>query len=209
MKKESFNPVKLGKPLPAIKLPTSARDFQRVKPVVPPIDPAVTLKAFKLTPAAKDLVGEFPDILDPTPGPAPVAGFTVCGKTGTATYLDIWDCDHFDYSTDMGRNLSDCRVWFSSDEYAQWGSGQTKTGRINCYFRAPETRMYRCDATLQSSGGIATVECLMDNSSFGTLTVNGTITQPHFRDLSAGYHAFRIRQKTGSFFFLSLMVYAM
>ncbi len=208
MKKQLFDPVKFGKPLPAIKLPASARNFDRIKPVIPDIDPAVAIKAFKRTPAAKGLVGDLSDILDPTPGATPVAVFSACGKSGSAIYLDIWDCDHFDGFTDMGNNLSQCRVWFSGDGYTSWGSGQTKTGVINCYFRAPQTRNYRCDATLQSSGGSASVECSMDNSPFGTLSVNGTITQPHFRTLAAGVHAFRIKQRTGSFFFLSLMVYA-
>src|SRR5215204_4363752 len=194
MKKESFKPIIIGKPLPALKLPASARKFAAVKDVIPPIDPAIALKVFKKTPAAMNVPEDLPDILDPNFGPTPVAGFRVSGKVGTATYLDIWDCDHFDYETDMGRNLASGKVWFSGDGYDQWGSGQTKTGRINCYFRAPEQRMYRCDATLQSVGGPAVVECSMDGSPFGFLTVNGTITQPHFRSLAAGNHAFRIKQ---------------
>lgn len=39
-----------------------------------------------------------------------VAYFSVWQKTGTATYLDIWDADHFDYFTDTQRDLTDCRV---------------------------------------------------------------------------------------------------
>ena len=207
-KKETFKPVIIGEPLKPIDLPVSARETERVEPTVPPIDPREVLKTYAKTPAGASVVGEFPEILDPTPGLAPLAGFAACGKSGTAQYLDVWDCDHFDYVTDMGRNLSECRIWFSGNGYGQWGSAETKTGRINCYFRAPEERMYRCDATLQSYGGPAVVECLLDGSSFGFLTVGGTITQPHFRSLAAGYHAFRIRQVSGSFFFLSLNVYA-
>jgi hypothetical protein len=48
---------------------------------------------------------------------------------------------------------------------------------------------------------------VIDNSSFGNLPFTGTILQPHFSNLSAGGHHFRIRQVSGSFFFLSLTVY--
>lgn len=207
MKKDSFKPIIIGKPLKSIALP--ARSTETVKAIIPPIDPGAVLKAYKKTPAASVAVGEFPEILDPTPGPTPLASFSACGKAGTARFLDVWDCDHFDYVTDMARNLAECRIWFSANGFSEWGSGETKTGRVNCFFSVPSERMYRCDATLQSYGGPAVVECLLDNSSFGFLNVNGTITQPHFRDLAAGNHAFRIRQVSGSFFFLSLNVYAM
>jgi hypothetical protein len=60
---------------------------------------------------------------------------------------------------------------------------------------------------LQSYGGAALVECLIDNSSFGPLPVDGIITQPHPCSLSAGGHHFRIRQLSGSFFFLALTVW--
>jgi hypothetical protein len=209
MKKDNYRPIILGKPLPAIKASASSREFERVKPIIPPVDPGAALKTFSKTAAAMNVPVDFTDIFDPTPsGPVFVAGFTACGKTGSALYLDIWDCDHFDYVTDMARNLADCRVWFSAGGYADWGSGQTKTGVVNCHFSAPVSRRYRCDATLQSYGGGAVVECSMDGSSFGQLSVNGTITQPHSRDLSAGNHSFRIRQVSGSFFFVSLVVYA-
>ena len=39
-----------------------------------------------------------------------VAYFSVWQKTGTATYLDIWDADYLDYFTDTQRDLTDCRV---------------------------------------------------------------------------------------------------
>jgi len=135
--------------------------------------------------------------------------FCVCSKAGVAKYLDIWDCDHFDLVTDMQHNVSECRAWFSDQGYATWGSGQTATGRINCYFNAAVAGDYSCVAQLQSypSTSGATVECLIDNHSFGNLPFTGTILQPHFSSLSAGGHHFRIRQVSGSFFFLSLTVY--
>lgn len=208
MKKELYKPIILGKSLPSIELPAAARKFDQLKAVIPPIDSKKALKDFKKIAASMDVPDKFPDILEPPTPPTMIASFTASGKTGSAIYLDIWDCDHFDYFTDMGRNLAENRVWFSGDGYNQWGSGQTKTGVINCYFQTPETRRYRCDATLQSVGGPAVVECSLDTIPFGFLNVNGTITQPHARDLNAGFHAFRIRQVSGSFFFLSLTVYA-
>jgi hypothetical protein len=136
-----------------------------------------------------------------------VASFSVCQKTGTAAWLDIWDADHFDGFTNMQRCVSDCRAWFSADGYAFWGAPQTKTGRINCYFRASTAGNYICTAQLQSYNGAAAVECLIDNSTFGLLPFNGTKVQPHPCALTAGYHRFRIRQSSGSFFFVGLTVH--
>lgn len=138
-----------------------------------------------------------------------IAYFSVCSKTGAASWLDIWDCDHFDGFTDMQRSINDCRAWFSHTGYSTWGSAQTATGRINCYFNAAVAGDYSCVVQLQSypASSNATVECLIDNSSFGVLPFTGTILQPHFSVLSAGGHHFRIRQASGSFFFLSLTVY--
>jgi len=138
-----------------------------------------------------------------------IAYFSVCSKTGAASWLDIWDCDHFDGFTDMQRSINDCRGWFSHTGYSTWGSAETATGRINCYFNAAVAGDYSCVVQLQSSpaSSNATVECLIDNSSFGPLPFTGTILQPHFSVLSAGGHHFRIRQVSGSFFFLSLTVY--
>ena len=136
-----------------------------------------------------------------------VAYFSVCSKTGAASWLDIWDADHFDGVTHMQRCVSDCRAWFSHTGYSTWGSAQTNTGRINCYFNAATAGDYSCVVQLQSDGPSAQVECLIDNSSYGPLTVAGTLTWPHFATLSAGGHSFRIRQMSGAFFFLSLTVY--
>lgn len=56
------------------------------------------------------------------------------------------------------------------------------------------------------TGSSAIVECLIDSSSFGSLPFTGTIYQPHPCGLTAGGHHFRIRQQSGSFFFLSFDV---
>src|SRR5262249_35045926 len=138
-----------------------------------------------------------------------IAYFSVCGKSGSARWLDLWDCDHFDGVTDMQKCVADCRAWFSHTGYSTWGSAQTGTGRVNCYFDASVAGDYSCVAQLQSypSSAGATVECLIDNNSFGNLPFTGPILQPHFSTLSAGGHHFRIRQVSGAFFFLSLTVY--
>lgn len=178
----------------------------RVKPTTREI-----LRAFKKSVGYKEIIARIPKAAT-VPGwekGTQVAYFSVCGKSGSARWLDLWDCDHFDGVTDMQRSVSDCRAWFSHTGYSTWGSAQTATGRINCYFNADVPGDYSCVVQLQSYPAplSATVECLIDNNSFGPLPFSGTILQPHFSTLSAGGHHFRIRQITGSFFFLSLTVY--
>jgi hypothetical protein len=173
--------------------------------VAAPTEVYEALTASKGAEAVIDLipnVGDFEQWL-------PTAYFSVCGKSGTAHYLDLWDVDHFDGFTDMKHSLDDCVAWFSGDGYAYWGSAETKTGRINCYFTAPQDGFYICNARLQSfpTSSTARVECLIDNNSFGPLTVVGTIDQPHPCNLSQGGHSFRIRQLQGALFFLSLTVW--
>jgi hypothetical protein len=179
---------------------------QRVKPTTQEI-----VRAFKQAPGYEDIIARIPkaETARGWEKGTEVAHFSVCGKTGAASFLDIWDCDHFDGFTDMQHSVSDCRAWFSHTGYSSWGSPQTATGRINCYFNAAVAGDYSCVASLQSFplSSPAIVECLIDNSSFGPLPFTGKIIQPHFHVLSAGGHHFRIRQMSGSFFFLSLTVY--
>src|SRR5262245_58025474 len=169
------------------------------------------VRAFKKARGYKDIIARIPKAATVAgwDGGTQIAYFSVCSKTGSARWLDIWDCDHFDGFTDMQRSVSDCRAWFSHTGYSTWGSAQTATGRINCYFNAAVAGDYSCVAQLASypSSSRATVECLIDNHIFGNLPFTGTILQPHFSNLSAGGHHFRIRQVSGSFFFLSLTVY--
>lgn len=188
------------------KIPKEMRKLERVRPVKPTVSAEFVASALKKSNGSKAVLADFPE-LTRWPSWLPVATFTVCQKTGTATYLDIWDSDHFDGVTDMQNNLSECKVWFSAAGYGYWGSGETKTGRINCFFRAPTDGNYVCNAQLQSYAGSAVVECLIDSSSFGALPFNGAINQPHPCSLKAGYHHFRIRQMQGSFFFVSLSVF--
>lgn len=211
MKKDLYRPIILGKPLPALDPKDFERKFKRMEAESLPIDSAKAAKDFKKIASSMDVPDNFPDIIEPPLPPVVIASFTPAAKTGTAYYLDVWDADHYDGLADLAHNLEQNRIWFSANGYANWGSRETKTGVINCYFTVPTTRTYRCDARLYSEswfGGPAVVECSMDGIPFGNLNVNGTITQPHARDLSAGAHAFRIKQVSGSFFFLGLTVYA-
>lgn len=190
----------------AIKVPADARRVPSVKPAKPTIDAKAVYKALTATAGSKELIKQIPRLADFSVW-FPTATFSVCMKTGTALFLDIWDADHFDGFTDMQRCLTDCRAWFSANGYTFWDSPETKTGRINCYFNAPAAGTYICTAELQSFGGAAQVECRIDNSSFGFLPVNGTVVQPHTCILEPGGHSFRIRQVSGSFFFISLTVW--
>jgi hypothetical protein len=198
--------LKLGDARKAIRIPSDARRTPSIKPAKPTIEAEIIYKALSATPGAKKIIEKVPRLADFTLW-LPTATFSVCMKTGTAQFLDIWDADHFDFFTDMQRCLADCRVWFSANGFTFWDSPQTKTGRVNCFFNAPTAGNYICNAELQSFDGPAQVECLIDNFNFGPLPFNGSKIQPHPCTLSAGGHSFRIRQLSGSFFFISLSVW--
>ena len=63
-------------------------------------EPAVVFEALKLTPGADEIIKEIPGLGDFVNW-FPTAYFSVCRKTGTAYYLDLWNADHFDGFTDM------------------------------------------------------------------------------------------------------------
>jgi hypothetical protein len=174
----------------------------------PETNPRAVLRSLKATLGADEILDRVPDFGDVAAWKE-IAYFSVCRKSGSARWLDLWDADHFDGFTDMQRCITDCRAWFSADGFTTWGSLQTKTGRVNCFFNAPAAGNYICNARLQSypSSARSVVECLIDNSSFGPLSWSGTIDQPHPCVLAAGGHHFRIRQVSGAFFFLSLTIY--
>lgn len=197
----------LGKSRSGDRLPNrKARRARRARPVKQTHDPRVVVRALRATLGAEEVIQQVPNLVKWQIW-RPTATFSVCQKTGTALYLDVWDCDQFDGFTDMQRNLSECRVWFAADGFTYWDSPETKTGRINCYFRAPAEGNYVCNVQLQSHAGPAVVNCLIDDFSFGPLPFNGTINQPHPCNLDPGYHSFRIRQVSGSYFFNSLTVW--
>lgn len=201
-KGSKFN-LTTGRTLKATSLPK--RKVSRSKGLKTTISPTAISKALVGSPGAAKLLKSKPHLAKPSM--ELIATFSVCQKTGTARYLDIWDADHFDYFTDMKRNLTECRVWFSDKGFASWDSPQTRTGRVNCYFKAPSSGDYICNVELQSYAGQAVVQCLIDNFNFGPLPFNGSIMQPHHSMLSAGFHSFRIRQQSGAYFFNSLTVW--
>src|SRR5438128_1661254 len=100
----------LGEALDEIRLPERAeRGLAASRPVKPTIDAHVVVRAVKATAGAEDVIAKVPGLVTPRTW-LPVATFSVCLKTGTATWLDIWDCDHFDGFTDIPTSLADCRV---------------------------------------------------------------------------------------------------
>lgn len=171
------------------------------------LDGQGVVKLISGMPGGKDFLRAFPAF--EVELPRPIATFSVCGKTGTAQYLDFWDCDHFDTMTHLQASVAQCRAWFSAGEHADSGSTeQTKTGRVFCYFTVPATGWYTCIASLRNSSGPARVECLLDGNTFGQLSFSGPITQPHVRQLAAGRHYFQINQVSGGFYFLKLDIWA-
>ena len=198
--------LSIDEPLDAIDLPDRPEEPSGEIAVGSVSDPRATVRALLATPGAQELVAKIPNLGAPE-FYGQIASFSVCKKTGSARYLDIWDADHFDGFTDMQRCVADCRAWFSAGGFTTWGAPQTKSGRINCYFRVPARGNYVCEAYLQSYGGPATVQCLTDSQNHGLLGVSGTIQQAHHANLAAGWHHFRIRQVEGAFFFLGLVVW--
>ncbi len=203
---EEFHLV-LGETHQTVKIPPrKERRIVRSVPAKPTIAPQIVARALKKTPGSKELLKQIPNFAKPELW-LPVATFSACQRTGTAAFLDVWDADHFDGFTDMQHCISDCRIWFSANGFGFWDSPQTKTGHVNCYFRAPTAGNYVCNVQLQSYNGAAQVECLIDSFNYGPLPFNGSINQPHPASLSAGYHSFRIRQISGSYFFIYLAVW--
>ena len=85
----------------------------------------------------------------------------------------------------------------------------TLTGQVWCYFDALATGYYLFVAQLETYlnvGYAAIVECFIDSSSFGTLTIltGHPHNHPFVANLAAGLHRFRIKQVTGAFFFEGL-----
>lgn len=201
------NRLTVGKSSKTVRLPERSR--RKVAPApsgATVLRPEPVIRQLKQLPGADMALAKMPTLLKASTWSL-IATFSPCEKTGTARYLDVWDADHFDGFTDMQNNLAQCRIWFSDKGYTHWDSGQTRTGRINCYFRAPTSGNYVCTVELQSHGGPAVVHCLIDSFNFGPLSFNGGISWPHPSTLSAGYHHFRIRQASGAFFFKRLTVW--
>ena len=166
------------------------------------------VRALKATDGAQDLIAKIPALVQPLDYGL-IATFTVCQKTGTALFLDFWDTDLCDGFSDVTSNLQGCRAWFSADGFAFWGSEQTKTGRINCYFRAPIEGIYVFSLEL-GDGDQGVFKCFIDDESFRTVgPFLGTTAQPYVASLLAGFHHFRIKQESGAFSFVRLTVWSL
>ena len=185
------------------------RPLASIKPVRTKPTAAEIVREVKGAPGVEAILSRFPDADTVTPWLKQVAFFSVRKRTGIARRLDFWDCDHLDFFSDVQRAITDDRAWFSHAGFANLNSAQTATGRVNCAFNATAAGAYSCVVKLlsQPASTTATVECLIDDSSFGPLSFSGLKVQPHFTILSRGNHHFRIRQRQGAFFFLSLTVF--
>lgn len=138
-----------------------------------------------------------------------IAEFTVCSKSGTARFLDLWNCDHFDGFSDMQKSINDCSAWFSGTGFRSWGSPETRKGVINCNFRAPERGIYFFNVRLKSypTRNRAKIRFTLDNEDSPVIVFQGLSDVPHEDYLTRGYHHFRIKQLNGAFYFLSLTIF--
>jgi hypothetical protein len=175
--------------------------------------PQAAVAAVRATSGADEVIAQLPHLADASQLQE-TAFFSVCTKTGTASFLDLWDVDHFDFFTDMQSSLNNCWAWFSPDGFEFYGAPQGKTGRVNCTFQAPVDGTYLVIASLLSDGGSGTVHYVLDDFGpgsaavdLGAFTFTGPVNQAFVLSLGANSHSFRIDQETGGFFFLSLTVY--
>jgi hypothetical protein len=177
------------------------------------MSPQTAIAALRATSGADEVISQVPNLADASQLQE-AAYFSVCTKTGTATFLDLWDVDHFDFFTDMQTSLSNCSAWFSPDGFEAYGAPQGKNGRVNCTFDAPVDGTYLAIVSLMSDGGSATVHYTVDDfgpgsspTDLGSFTFTGPVNQAFVLALDANVHGFRIDQEAGGFFFLSLTLY--
>jgi len=179
----------------------------------PRLSPQAAVAALRATSGADEVIAQVPHLADASLLQE-TAFFSVCTKTGTATFLDLWDVDHFDFFTDLQSSLNNCSAWFSPDGFEFYGAPQGKTGRVNCTFQAEVDGTYLAIVALNSDGGSATVHYVVDDfgpgsapTDLGSFTFTGPVNQAFVLSLAANSHSFRIDQEAGGFFFLSLTLY--
>jgi hypothetical protein len=172
----------------------------------------MALAAVRATSGADEAIAQVPNLAEAAVWQE-TAFFSVCTKTGTASFLDLWDVDHFDFFTDMQSSLNSCRAWFAGDGFEFFGAPQGKTGRVNCNFQAPAEGHYLVMASLEGDGS-ATTHYFLDDfgpgsspQDLGAFSFTGPVNQPFLLFLSADGHNFRIDQEQGGFFFYSLTIY--
>jgi len=179
----------------------------------PRMSPQAAVAAVRATSGADELIAQVPSLADASVLQE-TASFSVCTKTGTATFLDLWDVDHFDFLADMQSSLNSCTAWFAPDGFEFFGSPPNKTGRVNCTFHAPVNGTYLAIASLISFLGSATVHYIIDDfgpgsspTDLGSFTFTGPVNQAFVFSLTANSHGLRIDQEAGGFFFSSLTLY--
>ncbi len=178
----------------------------------PKLSPEAAVAALRATSGADEVIAQVPNLADPAQL-REFAFLSVCSKTGTGTFLDLWDVDHFDAFTDMQSSLNSCRAWFSQG-FQFFGAPPGKTGRVNCTFQTPVAGTYLAIASLMSDGGSGTVRYILDDfgsgstpTDLGTFTFTGPVNHAFVFSLAPNTHMFRIDQQAGGFFFLSLTLY--
>jgi hypothetical protein len=189
---------------------------QGVARAIPRPSPQAALAAVRATSGVDEAITQVPNLAEAATW-QDTAFFSVCTKTGTAAFLDLWDVDHFDFFSDMQSSLDSCRAWFAGDGFEFWGAPQGKTGRVNCHFQAPADGYYLAIASLEGdplTGGSATTHYILDDfgpgsapQDLGAFSFTGPVNQPFLLLLSADGHNFRIDQERGGFFFYSLTIY--
>jgi hypothetical protein len=182
---------------------------------IPKPSPQVALAAVRAAGGADEAIAQVPNLADAALWQE-TAFFSVCSKTGTASFLDLWDVDHFDFFTDMQSSLDSCRVWFGGDGFEFYGGPGGNTGRVNCNFFAEAEGYYLVIASVESdpSSDSATVHYVLDDfgpgsspQDLGAFAFTGPVNQPFLLLLSADGHNFRIDQEQGGFFFYSVTIY--
>jgi hypothetical protein len=180
----------------------------------PRLSPHAAVAAVRATSGADELIAQIPNLADASQLQE-TAFFSVCTKTGTAGFLDLWDVDHYDFFTDLQSSLNNCSAWFSPDGFDFYGAPQGKTGRVNCTFQAPVDGTYLAIASLVGDGGnSATVRYILDDfgpgsapTDLGAFVFTGPVNQAFVLSLTANSHSVRIDQEAGGFFFSSLTLY--
>jgi hypothetical protein len=154
-----------------------------------------TLEALKATKGAPAVLQRFPHLERPELWGS-TAYFSVSERSGTARALRV-------AGEPGGRVNVNGGLLFGVDEPPQ-------SSRVDCIFDAPNEGIYTLNTRLTSWAGplTAIVECFIDGTSFGELSVTGWLNQPHVARLGAGRHSFQIREVGGGpFLFLSLRVW--
>jgi hypothetical protein len=180
----------------------------------PRLSPQAAVAAVRATNGADELIAQIPNLADASQLQE-TASFSVCTKTGTAEFLDLWDVDHFDFSSDMQSSLNSCSAWFAPDGFEFYGASPGKTGRVNCTFQAPVDGTYLAIASLMSDGAdSATVRYVVDDfgpgsspTDLGAFTFTGPVNQAFVLSLASNSHSIRIDQEAGGLYFYSLTLY--